>query len=329
MKSSQGSRVYKLFPPIVPYKTHRLKVDPPHDLYIEECGNPDGLPVCFVHGGPGAGCEEMHRRFFDPNVYRVILFDQRGAGRSTPHACLDGNTTQDLVADMERIRTYLGVGKWLLFGGSWGSTLSLVYAQTHPQRVSALILRGIFLCRPWEIRWFYQEGANRLYPDYWQEFMAPIPEAERGDLLRAHYKRLTGPDEIARMHSAKAWSLWEGRTLTLVPNTHIIEFFGSPHVALALARIEAHYFVHDTFLAPDQILANAARLRGIPGVIVHGRYDVVCPLQNAWDLSRVWPDARLEIVADAGHSAAEPGITGALVKAAAEMAIYLNSDDAS
>lgn len=318
--------MYKLFPPIIPYKVHRLKVDPPHELHVEECGNPDGLPVCFVHGGPGAGCEELHRRFFDPNLYRVVLFDQRGAGRSTPHACLDRNTTQDLVADMERIRVLLGIEKWMLFGGSWGSTLSLIYAETHPQRVSAMILRGIFLCRPWEIRWFYQEGANRLFPDYWQEFIAPIPETERDDLLRAHYRRLTGPDEIARMHSAKAWSLWEGRTLTLVPNTHVLEFFSSPHVALALARIEAHYFAHDTFLAPDQILSDAPRLRGIPGIIVHGRYDVVCPVQSAWDLSQAWPEARLEIVSDAGHSALEPGIMEALVKATMDMTVALDAN---
>jgi proline iminopeptidase len=320
--------VYKLFPPIAPYATHRLKVDAPHDLYVEECGNPDGLPVCFVHGGPGAGCEDMHRRFFDPDRYRIVLFDQRGAGRSTPHACLDLNTTQHLVSDMERIRERLGIRKWSLFGGSWGSTLSLVYAQTHPQRVSALILRGIFLCRPWEIRWFYQEGANRLFPDHWQDFIEPIPAAERGDLLRAHYKRLTGADEIARMHSAKAWSLWEGRTLTLVPNQHVLDFFGSPHVALSLARIEAHYFAHDTFLEADQILANAARLKDIPGVIVHGRYDVVCPVQNAWDLSQAWPQARLEIIPDAGHSAAEPSITSALVKATIDMAAQLDKGTA-
>ncbi len=314
--------MYKLFPPIQPYATHRLKVDAVHELYLEECGNPTGTPVCFVHGGPGAGIEEMHRRFFDPNVYRIVLFDQRGAGRSTPHACLDDNTTQHLVADMERLRTHLGIERWVLFGGSWGSTLSLVYAETHPQRVLALILRGIFLCRPWEIRWFYQEGANRLFPDHWQEFIAPIPEAERHDLLAAHYKRLTGNDEIKRMASAKAWSLWEGRTATLLPNQHVIDFFGSPHVALALARIEAHYFAHDTFLEPEQILQNAPRLKDIPGVIVHGRYDSVCPLQNAWELARAWPEARLEIIPDAGHSAAEPGISSALVKATIEMAAF-------
>jgi proline iminopeptidase len=321
----RGGFVSRLFPPITPYATHRLKVDATHELYVEECGNPQGLPVCFVHGGPGAGCEEMHRRFFDPNVYRIVLFDQRGAGRSTPHACLEDNTTQHLVADMERIRERLGIERWMLFGGSWGSTLSLVYAETHPQRVAAMVLRGIFLCRPWEIRWFYQDGAHRLFPDHWQDFIAPIPEAERHDLLHAHYRRLTGTDEIARMASAKAWSLWEGRTATLVPNPHVIDFFGSPHVALSLARIEAHYFVHDTFLEPEQILREAWRLKSIPGVIVHGRYDVVCPLHNAWELHHAWRGSRLEIVPDAGHSAAEPGITAALVKATVEMAAVLRA----
>jgi len=321
--------VYQLFPPITPYATRPLRVDATHELYVEECGNPEGLPVCFLHGGPGAGCEEMHRRFFDPNVYRIVLFDQRGAGRSTPHACLVDNTTAHLVADMEQIRGALGIERWLLFGGSWGSTLALAYAERHPERVLALILRGIFLCRPWEIHWFYQEGANRIFPDHWQEFIAPIPEAERHDLLRAHYRRLTGDDEVARMHSAKAWSLWEGRTATLVPNQHVLDFFGSPHVALALARIESHYFAHDTFLQSDELLRQAARLQGIPGVIVHGRYDVVCPLQSAWELQRAWPDARLEIIPDAGHSAAEPGITSALVKATIDMAALFGAGAAS
>jgi proline iminopeptidase len=315
--------VHRLYPEIKPYATHRLAVEPPHQLYLEECGNPRGLPVLFVHGGPGAGCEEFHRRFFDPNVFRIVLYDQRGAGRSTPHACLELNTTWHLVADMERIREYLGIERWLLFGGSWGSTLSLAYAQTHPQRVLGLILRGIFLCRPWEINWFYQEGANRLFPDYWAEFIAPIPPPERHDLLRAHYRRLTGDDEVARMASAKAWSLWEGRTATLLPNQRVVDFFGSPHVALSLARIEAHYFVHNTFLEPDQLLRMAGRLRDIPGIIVHGRYDVVCPLQSAWDLVNVWPQARLEIIPDAGHSAAEPGISAALVRATFELAARL------
>ncbi len=321
--------MYKLFPPITPYATHRLKVDSLHELYIEECGNPKGLPVCYVHGGPGAGCEEVHRRFFDPNIFRIVLFDQRGAGRSTPHAAIEHNTTPNLVADMERIRAHLNIEQWMLFGGSWGSTLSLVYTQTHPQRALGLVLRGIFLCRSWEIHWFYQEGANRLFPDHWQEFIAPIPEAERHDLLHAHYRRLTGDDEIARMASAKAWSLWEGRTATLTPNKDVIGFFGSPHVALALARIEAHYFVHDSFLESDQILKHAHHLSGIPGIIVHGRYDVVCPLQNAWELHRAWPGSQLEIVPDAGHSAAEPGITNALIKAAIDMAVLLGPDQAS
>jgi proline iminopeptidase len=312
--------VNRLFPEIKPYAEHRLKVDPLHELYMEECGNPGGLPLLFVHGGPGAGCEESHRRFFDPNVYRIILFDQRGAGRSTPHASLESNSTSHLVADMEFIRQYLGIEQWVLFGGSWGSTLSLVYAQTHPERVFGLILRGIFLCRPWEIRWFYQEGADRLFPDRWQEFLAPIPEHERHDLLHAHYRRLTGEDEIARMASAKAWSLWEGYTSTLLPNQHVTDFFGSPRTALSLARIEAHYFVHDSFLEPDQILRRADRLRDIPGIIVHGRYDVVCPVQNAWELARAWPEARLQIIPDAGHSAFEPGTVNALVLATMEMA---------
>jgi proline iminopeptidase len=315
--------VHKLFPAIQPYATHRLRVDAPHELHVEECGKVDGLPVLFVHGGPGAGCEEAHRRFFDPNVYRIILFDQRGAGRSTPHASLDNNTTQDLVADMEKIREHLGVERWVLFGGSWGSTLSLVYAETHPARVLGLILRGIFLCRPWEIRWFYQEGANRVFPDYWQEFIAPIPEPERHDLLHAHHRRLIGKDEVARMASAKAWSVWEGRAATLLPNKHVVEFFGTPRTALSLARIEAHYFVHDSFLEPDQILRNAPALAGIPGTIVHGRYDMVCPLQNAWELVQAWPEARLDIIPNTGHSAMEAGIVNALVKATIDMAVQL------
>lgn len=317
--------MHRLYPEIEPYATHRLKVDGPHELYLEECGNRNGLPVLFVHGGPGAGCEPYHRRFFDPNTYRIVLFDQRGAGRSTPHASLENNTTQDLIADMERIRALLGIERWVLFGGSWGSTLALVYAETHPARVLGLIVRGVFLCRPWEIRWFYQEGASRLFPDYWQDFIAPIPQEERHDLVAAHYRRLTGDDEVARMHSAKAWSLWEGRTATLLPNRSVVEFFGSPHTALSLARIEAHYFFHDAFLAPDQILRDAYRLKDIPGYIVHGRYDIVCPVQSAWDLHRAWPRAKLEIVPDAGHSAAEPAITHALVIATHDLAQRLGA----
>ncbi len=312
--------MYSLFPEIRPNAQYRIAVEPPHELYVEECGDPRGLPVLFVHGGPGAGCEDYHRRFFDPNSYRIVLFDQRGSGRSTPHACLEKNTTQALVADMEIIREHLHIERWVLFGGSWGSTLSLVYAETHPERVLGLILRGIFLCRPHEIGWFYQAGANKLFPDYWQDFIAPIPENERHDLLHAHYRRLTGSDEIARMASAKAWSLWEGRTSNLQQKKSVTDFFGSAHIALSLARIEAHYFVHNSFLAPHQILQEARRLQNIPGIIVHGRYDIVCPLENAWDLHQAWPVARFHIIPDAGHSASEPGITQALVKATIEMA---------
>lgn len=309
-----------LYPDIKPYVQHSLAVEPPHVLHVEECGNPQGLPVLFVHGGPGAGCEPYHRRFFDPNTYRIILFDQRGSGRSTPHAELHGNTTQALVSDMERIREHLGIERWVLFGGSWGSTLALVYAETHPERVLGLILRGIFLCRPREIHWFYQEGANRIFPDYWQDFIRPIPEKERGDLLHAYYRLLTGADEIARMAAAKAWSLWEGRTLTLLENRSVVDHFSDPRTALSLARIECHYFVNDSFLAPNQILRDAQRLHNIPGVIVHGRYDIVCPVESAWDLHKVWPQAEFKIIANAGHAASEKGITDALMQALEDMA---------
>lgn len=319
-----GVCMHVLYPEIRPYVTHTLAVEPPHQIHVEECGNPAGLPVLFVHGGPGAGCEDYHRRFFDPERYRIILFDQRGCGRSTPHAALEGNTTQALVADMEHIRAHLGIERWVLFGGSWGSTLSLVYAETHPERVLGLILRGIFLCRAQEIRWFYQEGASRLFPDLWEDFLAPIAVDERGDLLAAYYARLTGANELERMAAAKAWSLWEGRTATLRESRAVIEHFGNPYTALSLARIEAHYFMHESFLQPDQILAQAGRLRDIPGFIVHGRYDVICPLENAWALHKAWPQAQLVIVPDAGHAASEPGITAALLRASDAMADRLS-----
>ncbi|MFQ5993464.1 MAG: prolyl aminopeptidase [Acidiferrobacterales bacterium] len=313
----------KLYPEIQPYATHRLEVEPPHVLHIEECGNPDGLPVLVVHGG--AGCEPYQRRFFDPNIYRIVLLDQRGAGRSTPHASLEHNTTQHLVADIETVRDHLGLRRWLLFGGSWGSTLSLRYAECHPQRVLGLILRGVFLCRRRELQWFYQDGANRIFPDHWQEFVAPIPESERDDLLRAYYRRLTGEDEVARMACAKAWSLWEGHAASLAHDPAVVEFFASPHTALALARIEAHYFVNQIFLEPDQILRDAHCLAGLPGIIVHGRYDMVCPLESAFDLQCAWPDARVQIVPNAGHAAREPGMIHALVTAAVEMAQRLGA----
>lgn len=309
-----------LYQELQPYVVHSIETDPPHLLHVEECGNPAGLPVLFVHGGPGAGCEDYHRRFFDPARYRIILFDQRGCGRSTPHASLEDNTTQALVADMERIREQLGIQRWVLFGGSWGATLSLVYAETHPERVLGLILRGIFLCRPQDIHWFYQEGASRLFPDLWESYLAPISATERDDMVAAYYRRLTSDNEVERMAAAKAWSLWEGRTATLRQSNAVVEHYGNPFTALSLARIEAHYFKHDSFMRPNQILEDAGRLKGIPGVIVHGRYDVVCPLDNAWDLHKAWPDAELRIVPDAGHSASERGTVDLLVQATIAMA---------
>lgn len=304
-----------LFPDIKPYSTFRFPVDDLHTLYVEECGNPNGLPALFLHGGPGAGCEPMHRRFFDPERYRIVLFDQRGAGQSTPHAELRDNTIWHLIADIEKLREHLGIDRWVVFGGSWGSTLALAYAETHPERVLGLILRGIFLCREHDIGWFYQYGANRLFPDLWEHFLAPIPAAERDDMVNAYYRRLTSSNELERLRAAKAWSVWEGSTLTLESNPGVIEHFGEARMALSLARIECHYFVNRCFMEPDQLLRDAGRLHGIPGVIVHGRYDVVCPLDNAWALHRAWPEADIRIVTPAGHAASEPGIVDALVTA--------------
>jgi proline iminopeptidase len=309
-----------LYPEIKPYARHELAVQAPHVLYVDESGSPDGLPVVFIHGGPGAGCDAASRRYFDPNLYRIVTFDQRGCGRSTPHASLENNTTQALIADMEVIREQLGIDKWVLFGGSWGSTLALAYAQAHPQRVHGLILRGIFLCRPQEFDWFYQEGASRMFPDYWEDYLAPIPVEERGDLMQAFYKRLTGPDQIAQMHAAKAWSTWEGRTATLRPNPQVVDRFTDSHRALSIARIECHYFVNNAFLKADQLLHDMPKIAHLPGVIVHGRYDVICPLDNAWALHKAWPNSELQIIRDAGHSASENGITDALVRAADELA---------
>jgi len=312
--------MHTLYPEIQPYATHHLAVEHPHVLYVEECGNPDGIPVVFLHGGPGAGFQPWNRRFFDPELYRIVLFDQRGSGKSTPHASLEGNTTQALVADIERLRHFLGVQRWLVFGGSWGSTLGLAYAEAHPDRVTGLILRGIFLCRDQDLSWFYQDGASHVFPDAWEEYERIIPQAERHDFIKAYYKRLTGSDEIARMAAAKAWSIWEGMCSTLRPSNSVVDHFADPHTAFSLARIECHYFIHDTFMQPGQLLADAHKLADIPGVIVHGRYDMVCPLDNAFALHKVWPQAELHIIRDAGHSAAEPGIIDALVKATKDFA---------
>ena len=311
--------MYKLYPALKPNSVHQLEVSSVHTLYVEECGNTRGIPVLFVHGGPGAGCELYHRCFFDPEIYRIILFDQRGCGKSTPHASLEDNSTQALVADIEKIREFFNIKKWVLFGGSWGSTLSLVYAETHPDRVLGLILRGIFLCREKEIHWFYQEGASRIFPDYWENFLQLIPKTEQNDLLHAYYSRLTGSNELIRMQAAKAWSIWEGCCATLQQSRSVIDHYGNSHTALSLARIECHYFVNNSFLETDQILKNASALGSIPGFIIHGRYDVVCPIESAWVLNKAWQQSTLNIIPSAGHSASEPGIVDALVRATHEM----------
>jgi proline iminopeptidase len=309
-----------LYPPIEPYRTLRLRVSELHELHLEESGRPDGAPVVFLHGGPGAGTSPVHRQLFDPAAYRIVLFDQRGCGRSTPHASLEENTTWDLVADIERIREHLGIERWVVFGGSWGSTLALAYAGRHPDRVRALVLRGIFLLRPHELRWFYQEGASFVFPDAWEDFVAPIPPAERGDLLAAYHRRLTGDDPEALAGAARAWSTWEGTTSHLLRDQAAIDEFSEDESARAVARIECHYFVNGGFFErPDQLLEGIDRIRGIPAVIVQGRYDMVCPMTTAWDLRRRWPEARFEVVPDAGHSALEPGITARLVAATDEL----------
>jgi len=315
-----------LFPEIKPYARHDLAVDDQHTLYVEECGIEEGIPVLFIHGGPGAGCSQHDRRFFDPEKYRIVLFDQRGSGRSSPHAELNNNTTQHLIEDIESIRQHLNIDKWMLFGGSWGSTLSLLYAQSYPERVLAMVLRGIFLCRDEDLVWFYQSGAHRIFPDYWKEFVQPIPENERENIIAAYYSRLTSNNEIAKMAAAKAWSVWEGRCATLRPNTDVVNSFADPRFAVSLACIESHYFVNNAFIKPNQILDNMARIENIPGVIVHGRYDLVCPLDNALSLYEKWQDADLNIIRDAGHSAREPSIVDALVKATDKMAERLSGE---
>ncbi len=305
-----------LYPPIEPYETGRLPVSDVHTLYYEQCGNPEGLPVVFLHGGPGGGIITDYRRYFDPAAYRVVLFDQRGAGNSTPHASLEENTTWHLVSDIERLREHLGVEKWVVFGGSWGSTLSLAYAQTHPARVLALVLRGIFLCRKKEIDWFYQEGASAIFPDVWEEYVEVIPEAERGRMVAAYHRRLTGDDEAERLRAARAWSVWEGSTSKLFVDPDLVRKTGEEEFALAFARIECHYFMNNAFFDTDNyLIENVDKIRHIPAVIVQGRYDVVCPMMSAWELHRAWPEADLRVIPDAGHSAAEPGIVSALVEA--------------
>lgn len=305
-----------LYPPIEPYRSGLLPVSELHSLYWEESGNPQGKPIVFLHGGPGGGTNPSQRSFFDPAVYRIILFDQRGCGKSTPYANLVDNTTWHLVDDIEKLREHLKVKEWIVFGGSWGSTLALAYAQTFPGRVKGLILRGIFLCRPDEISWFYQDGAHHIAPDHWEKYLSPIPPAERGSLLNAYYKRLTGSDEKVRLEAAKCWSGWEGANMRLIYDPMLYDSFLSPQVVEAHARIECHYFYHNSFFPTDNyLLENIDKIRHIPGVIVHGRYDLVCPLRSGWDLHKAWPEATLHIIPDAGHSASEPGTTDALIRA--------------
>ncbi len=305
-----------LYPQIEPYRHGFLDTGDGHQIYWELCGNPQGKPAVFLHGGPGSGCSPVQRQLFDPSLYNVLLFDQRGCGRSTPHASLENNTTWHLVADIERLRTeIMGADKWLVFGGSWGSTLSLAYAETHPAHVSELVLRGIFTVRSAEIRWFYQEGASFLFPDRWEEYLAPIPEAERGDLVQAYHRRLTGDDPVEQLRAAKAWSKWEDSTITLLPSPRHQQSHAADRAALAFARIENHYFVNAGFMEEGQLIRDAYKLRGIPGTIIQGRYDVCTPARTAWDLHRAWPEAEFHLVPDSGHAFDEPGTLARLIAA--------------
>ena len=308
-----------LYPEIKPNHIHQLDTEDGHSIYYEESGSIDGIPVVYLHGGPGAGCNSSHRRYFDPEKYRIILLDQRGSGRSTPHASLEDNTTQCLISDIEAIRKALDIEKWLVMGGSWGTTLALAYAEENPQQVLGLILRGVFLGRQEDIDWLYKDGTRRIYPDHWGKFIKPIPVEEQDDIVKAFHKRLTGQNELAKMGAAKAWSFWEGAVATLEPNANLMESFANPHLALGMSRISAHYFVNRCFLEENQILQNAHQLKGIPGIIVHGRYDMLCPLENAWSLQKVWQDVEIHTIRDAGHSASEAGIADGLVRATKEM----------
>lgn len=305
-----------LFPPIEPYNHGWLSVGDGHEIYYEESGNPSGKPCLFVHGGPGGGASPAARQFFDPDKYRIVLFDQRGCGRSKPHASIEANTTWHLIDDIELIRETLGIDRWLVFGGSWGSTLSLAYAQSHPERVTELVLRGIFLLRAQELQWFYQHGASELYPDAWQHYLAPIPDAERHDLISAFHSRLTSEDPEVRLSAARAWSVWEASTSFLIQNEDFMAQLDEPEAALAMARIECHYFVNGGFFeSPNQILEAVDRIRHIRCVIVQGRYDVVCPPTTAWDLHEAWPEADFKLIANAGHSAFDPANAAALIEA--------------
>ncbi len=307
-----------LYPPIEPYRVGRLRLDGRHTMHWEQSGNPRGAPVVFLHGGPGAGATAMHRRFFDPAHWRIVIFDQRGAGRSTPLGEVEDNSPAHLVADIERLRVELDIEKWLVFGGSWGSTLALDYAETHPRRCLGLVLRGIFLCRSEEIRWFLY-GLRKIFPEAWRTFSGFLPQAERDDILAAYHRRLLDPDPAIHMPAARAWSLYEGACSTLLPNPETVAAFGDDRLALGLARIEAHFFSHYLFSGERDLIARIGLIRHLPGVIVQGRYDMVCPIRSADALARAWPEAHYVIVPDAGHSAMEPGIRGQLVLATERM----------
>ena len=312
----------ELYPPIAPYQSGTLQVSDLHTLYFEQSGNPEGQPVVFLHGGPGGGSLPVSRQYFDPAKWRIVIFDQRGCGRSTPHAELRENTTWDLVSDIESLRSHLQISQWVVSGGSWGSTLSLAYSQTHPDRCLGLILRGIFLLRRKEILWFYQDGASYLFPDAWEDYLKPIPLEERADLLSAFYRRLTSEDAQTRQSAARAWSVWEGTTSKLIPDPELQNRFANAEFADAFARIECHYFINRGFFeSDDQLLQNCDRIRHLPTVIVQGRYDVVCPMISAWDLHKALPEAELIVVPDAGHSMMEPGIRSALIEASDRFAI--------
>lgn len=306
----------ELYPKIEPYTIGMLRVSDTHEIYFEECGNPDGKPVVYLHGGPGDGCHDIYRRYFDPKAYRIVLFDQRGCGRSKPHASLVDNTTWHLVADIEALREHCGIDTWQVFGGSWGSTLALAYAQTHPDRVSELVLRGLFTLRRSEVEWFYQEGASHVYPDFWEDYVAPIPEDERGDMMAAYHKRLTGDDEAAQIECARAWTTWEKSTAFLWPDPDPLTDVDPEHFALAFARIESHYFMNGGFFdSDDQLIQNVDKIRHIPAVLIQGRYDMCTPMRTAWDIHKAWPEADFYLVGDAGHAGSEPGNVHELIRA--------------
>ena len=305
----------KLFPRIEPFNKGYLRCSE-HNIYYEECGNVNGKPVVFLHGGPGGGGSEDVRRFFDPAYYRIIVFDQRGCGRSTPHGCLTNNTTWDLVSDIDKLRQELGIAKWMVFGGSWGSTLALAYSQSHPSSVSEIVIRGIFMLQQHELDWFYQEGASKLFPDEWQKFIDVIEDSKRGNLMKAYNEIFNGSDEKAKLSAAVAWSRWEASTSKLVKNDSLMDEFSNPHFALAFALIENHYFMNKGFLEHEkQLLDGIEKIRNIPAVIVQGRYDVVCPMETAYEISKRWPEASFEIAQNSGHSAFEKEIVHLLVSA--------------